>query len=45
MTSYIATEIVRLRPHTKERFLTYVGDGMTADRAMIELLNIAKVPK
>lgn len=37
---YIATEIVRLRPSTKKRFLKYVGTGRTHDRAISELLKI-----
>lgn len=42
--SYLATEIVRLRPPTKERFNEYVGVGKTHDRAISDLLDLAGVP-
>lgn len=41
----LADKIILARPDTKDRFVCFVGQGRTADRAINDLLDLAGVPR
>lgn len=41
----MANKVILARDDTKDRFMGFVGNGRTADRAINDLLDLAGVPR